>query len=30
MITYEELKKRYKKIVVWGGGSGFSKLYKGG
>ena len=29
MITYEELKKRYKKIVVWGGGSGFSKLYKG-
>ena len=29
MITYKELKKAYKKIIVWGGGSGFSELYKG-
>ena len=29
MITYEELKKAYKKIVAWGGGPGFSELYKG-
>lgn len=29
MIAYEELKKAYKKIIVWGGGSGFLKLYRG-
>lgn len=29
MITYEELKNTYKKIIVWGGGSGFSELYRG-
>ena len=29
MITYEELRKTYKKIIAWGGGIGFSQLYKG-